>query len=153
MTDNPFGRAQSGANNEINGRFLLEIDGIALASFTKLTFPRLEWGKVPNRDGADDVFMQESSGLHMSKVIRCEKNMKVNGAEDIKEILNWHLNGSSDKRTGACIMLDRDGNEKMRYSFTDAWCSMSDEVEFDATSENTPANWVFELTVSKITIE
>ncbi len=146
---NKFGAADVDATTEMNGKFLLEFDGTALAAFTKLTLGRSEWGKFPDRTGADNLSTKESSGLLKPTTIKLEKDLKVGGATDIIELFNWHQQGSLEKRSGAVILHDRTGVELMRWTFTDAWISAIDDLELDATAENAPVKFSVELSVSE----
>lgn len=148
-----FGTAAQDASSEIGAKFILEVDNIALGAFTKVTTPRSEWGKMVDRTGADNMNLKESSGLIKSTTIKLTKDLKVGGVPDLQEFYTWHLQGSLDTRSGAIIILDRDDNEIMRYTFHDAWVSVIDEVELDATAESTPFTFSMELTVSKVTMD
>lgn len=143
-----FGAANSDASSEMNGKFLLEIDGIALAAFTKLTIGRSEWGKFPDRTGADSLKTKESSGLMKPAVLKLEKDLKIGGVSDIIQFLNWHQQGSLDRRTGAVILQDRNNAEKIRWTFNDGWLSAIDDIDLDATAENAPVKFAMEVSVS-----
>jgi phage tail-like protein len=153
MSDDVFGAAGANAEPEINGKFIFEVDGIALGAFTMVRLPAREHAVFTDRTGADDLNLKESSGLMQPSVVRIEKVLKVGSMTDMKDIMSWFEGGSRDRRTAAAILQDRDGTELMRYTFSDAWCKKVDEVELNATEESAPVTFGFDIAVAKIEIE
>lgn len=127
-------------------KFILEVDGIRLMAFEKITPNDGEWGVIENRTGLDELHKIPSSGLKKTRTFDCEKTLRdEGGTEDIKEIINWHESGSLDRRTGAVIYEDREGNEILRLEFSNAWVSKATPPEMDASQENSP--YVFKFTI------
>lgn len=133
-----------------NARFILEIDNISIMSFEKVGMGDSEWGIIEGRTGADDLIKNTSSGLKTVTTFTIEKHLRDSGgSEDIKELINWHAAGSNDRRTGAIIIQDREGAELLRYEFKYAWISKHTPPELDASQDNSPLVFIFELSVGE----
>jgi len=145
-----YGKAAPDANYELAGKFLLEIDGIAIMAFEKIKIGDSEWGLGEGRTGADPLTKTTFSGLKKPNIITIEKSVRVGGVDDVKEILEWHLSGSKDRRDGSIVTLDRDGQEIYRENFKNAWVSKVTHPERDASSDDAQLTYTFELSVSEV---
>lgn len=145
-----YGAAGPKADNELSSKFAIEIDGIRLAAFEKCSVGDSEHAVIESRTGIDPLTKQACSGLKNIQTVTIEKNLRVGGADDLEELINWHRAGSADKRSGSIISLDRDGNEIHRLNFADGWISKWTPPEFDASSDEAQMH-VFEITVPEVT--
>jgi len=148
-----YGAASADANTELNSKFLLEIDNISVMAFEKITIGDSEWGLITNRTGADGLTKQTASGLKKETTLSIEKHLRVGGAADVNEIIQWHQLGSTSKKSGAIALLDRDGNEVMRLNFKEAWVSKVGFPELDAASEDSNSVFTFDLSVPEFVVE
>ena len=148
-----YGAALPDANTELNSKFLLEIDNIAIMAFEKLTFGDSEWGLITNRTGADDLTKQTASGLKKETTLTIEKHLRVGGAADVNELVQWHQLGSKNKKSGSVVMMDRDGNETLRINFKGAWVSKVGFPELDASQEDQNSVWTFDLSIPEFIVE
>jgi len=147
-----YGKAAPDANYETNAKFLLEIEGIAIMAFEKITMGDSEWGVIEGRTGIDELVKGTSSGLKKPMVITVEKHLRVGGADDVKEIIDWHNAGSKDRKSGAVAHLDRDGAETIRFNFKNAWIPKITPFELDASQDSNPTVFVFDLSIPEITL-
>jgi len=148
-----YGQAAADANLELKSKFRLEVDNISLMAFEGLKFGESTWGEIKSRTGVDGLTQETMSGLKQTTTIEITKKLRVGGAGDIAEILNWHTQGSKDRRGGSIIILDRDDNEVMRFNFKNAWVLTRSEIEFDASDETGDIPFVFTLSVAEVTAD
>lgn len=118
-----------------NHRYLLEIDGLAEASFSSATIPDASAGVVEYREGADPPTVRKLKGLNSYSNITLEK-----GITDSTELYDWWLtveqgDVDSARRSAAVVILDEEANPGPRYEFRDAWISRYDGPDLDATGE------------------
>jgi hypothetical protein len=146
----PHGSAEPNANKQINAHFWLELDGIAVTAFDRVTIGDSEWAVLEQRTGVDGDHKLTNSGLRGPTTITFRKDLLVGGWSDISTILTWHDEGSKDRRSGAVVVTDRDGTEISRANFKDAWVSKRSAIDFDSLNENEPVPFEFELSVSHV---
>lgn len=137
------------ANYQPNAKYLVEIDGIALMACEKVTFGDSEWGIIEGRTGADPLHKITSSGIKTATTITLEKHLREGGVDEVREMINWHASGSKERKSGAIVLQDRDGLELMRFEFTNGWVSKFTSPEMDATQDNSPMLFTFELSVGE----
>jgi len=61
------------------------------------------------------------------------------GATDSRELYNWHLaviNGKLERKNGSIVLLNDQGEEKLRWNFFDAWPSKWEGPTLNATSSD-----------------
>lgn len=141
-----YGSAQPDANPELGAHFRLEVDNIAVAAFEECTLGASEWNTMDERTGIDGDTSQPVSGTKKPETCSCVKHLRVGGVEDILQLLNWHRKGSKDRRRGAIVHLDRDGNEIMRWNFTGGWISKRGEIPLKAAGGADPIPFPFDIT-------
>jgi phage tail-like protein len=113
-------------------RFLVEIDGIQQAAFTECSGLGSQIEVVEYRDGTEPNQMRKLPG----KVIYPDIVLKW-GVTDSRELYDWHLaviNGDLQRKNGSIVLLDDQGNEKVRWNFQDAWPSKWEGPSLDARS-------------------
>lgn len=135
-----------------NAKFILEIDNISIGSFEKVSFGDSEWGVIEGRSGNSPLTKITSSGLKTVTTITLEKQLRDGGAAAVQELVDWHNAGSSDRRSGAVIYLNREDEEIQRISFDYGWVSKVTPPELDASQDNTPLVWSFEISVGSYTV-
>lgn len=113
-----------------NFRFLVEIDGITQAGFTKCTGFGSTVEVIEYREGGDSTTVYKLPGKSSYPDLTLEY-----GLTDSRDLYDWHLsaiNGQIQRKNGSIIVLDDTGNEKVRWNFFAAWPSKYDGPDFDA---------------------
>lgn len=113
-----------------NYNFLVEIDGIVRAAFHDCS----------GFSSTIDVIEHREGGLpFMMKVPGITKYANITlkwGTTDDAELYEWHqkwITGEeTNRRNGSIILMDRQGNEKVRWNFYNAWPVKWDGPDFNA---------------------
>ncbi len=101
-----------------NFKFRVEIDGLASAGFSECTGLESEVGCIEYREGGDHL-TRKLPGLHKVGDITLKR-----GVTKSTELWEWHkniVNGVSNRRSGAIILMDDDGTEVVRWHFVDGF--------------------------------
>jgi phage tail-like protein len=103
-------------------RFRVEIDGIQQAGFAECSGLGSEIQVEEYREGNEkSLALRKLPG----KVIYPDIVLKW-GVTDSRELYNWHLdviNGKLERKNGSIVLLNDQGEEKLRWNFFDAWPS------------------------------
>ena len=115
-----------------NARFKLEIQGIQQAGFSECTVPDATTDAVDYREGTDPASMRKLSGLTKYGNITLKW-----GLTDSKELWEWRklvIDGKvkDARKNGAIVILDEEGNEKVRWNFFGGWPSKYDPADLNA---------------------
>lgn len=113
-----------------NFSFLVEIDGITQAGFSDCSGFGASTDPVEYREGGETKTVRKLPGLTKYTNITLKW-----GLTDSKELYNWYrdvVNGKIDRKSGSIILLDLEGNEKVRWNFFDAWPTKWDGPDFTA---------------------
>ena len=145
-----YGAAGPDANPQLTATFAVEIDGIEVTAYKKASIDGSEWSTMSNRLGTDDLNSSTASGTKKVRVITLEQPLLEGGASDIITLWNWHLAGSTDKRSGAVIQNDREGNEVLRMTFGRAWLKKITPPANDAEEEAGTAIFGIEIEASEL---
>jgi len=115
--------AQTGQRVDPYGgfNFLVEIDGITRAAFQEASGFDSAIDVIDHREGGDNTTMRRLPG--MTKYTNVTLKW---GVTDNKELYDWHLqwvtgDPNAMRKNGSIVLLDRQGNEKVRWNFIDAW--------------------------------
>lgn len=144
-----YGQAAPDANVELKSLFRIEIDNIGIMAFEKCSIGPSEWTVMENRTGIDPLMKTRHSNLQKPIDVTITKSERTGGAEDVNEMITWHQAGSTDRRSGAIVMLDRDGEEIRRFNFRNAWVSKYTPSEMDASNETDAASHEFVIAVGE----
>ena len=115
-----------------NSRFRLEIQGIQQAGFTECAIGDNSNDVVEYREGTDLSVMRKLAGLTKYGNITLKW-----GLTDTKMLWEWRkqvIDGKSKdaRRNGAVVVLDDEGNEKVRWNFINGWPSKYDPSDMNA---------------------
>ena len=115
-------------------RFLVEIDGIQQASFMECSGLGSHIEVVEYREGAEPGVVRKRPGrtMYPDIVLRW-------GVTQSRELYDWHLaviQGKLQRKSGSVVLLDRDGAEKVRWNFSEAWPSRWDGPTLNAMSND-----------------
>jgi len=108
----------------------LEIDGITQAGFSDCSGFGSNVEVVEYREGGDPASVRKLPG----KTSYPDITLKW-GITDSRDLYDWHLaavNGNIDRKNGSIILLDDQGQEKVRWNFFTAWASKYDGPDFSA---------------------
>jgi phage tail-like protein len=114
----------------LNFRFLVEIAGIQQASFMECTGLGSHIEVVEYREGGDVASVRKLAG----RVSYPDIVLKW-GVTDSQELYKWHLQaiqGQVQRKNGSVVLLDAQGNEKLRWNFSNAWPSKWDGPTLNA---------------------
>ena len=117
-----------------NARFLLEIDGIAIAGFSQATIPENSTEAVEYRDGNDPPTVRKLWSLNSYGNLTLEKGV----TDDSMALFEWRQTveqGQVDqaRRNVAVVVLDEEGEAGPRWEFENAWPTQYDAPDLDAT--------------------
>ncbi len=113
-----------------NFNFLVEIDGISQARFSECTGFGGSNDPIEYREGGENTTVRKLPGLTKYPNIVLKW-----GLTDSLDLYNWWKNimkGKVDRRNGSIILLDTEGNEKIRWNFFNAWPTKWDGPDFNA---------------------
>jgi phage tail-like protein len=105
----------------LNFRFRVEIDGIQQASFMECTGLGSHIEIVEYREGGELASVRKLAG----KVSYPDIVLKW-GVTDSQELYKWHqqaIQGHLQRKNGSVVLLDAQGQEKLRWNFFNAWPS------------------------------
>jgi phage tail-like protein len=118
-----------------NFRFRVEIDGIVQAGFTECTGLGSRIDVVEIREGTDAT---SHSRKVPGRVTYPDIVLKW-GVTKSRDLYDWHLaviSGQLQRRNGSIVLLDAEGNEALRWNFSDAWPSKWDGPTLNAMSND-----------------
>jgi phage tail-like protein len=115
-----------------NFNFRVEIDGITRAFFSEVSGLDSTIDMAEYREGGRNTTVMKLPGLtkHSNIVLKW-------GLVDDPELYNWHrdaVNGDVKRKNGSIVVLDRRGDEKVRWNFFNAWPVKWDPPDFNATA-------------------
>lgn len=113
-----------------NFNFLVEIDGITRAAFQQASGFDSTIDVIEHREGGDNTTPRKLPGMTKYSNITLKW-----GLTDDRELYDWHRQavlGEVKRKNGSIILLDRQGNEKVRWNFVNAWPSKWDGPDFNA---------------------
>jgi phage tail-like protein len=113
-----------------NFSFLVEIGGITQAGFSDCSGFGASTDPIEYREGGETKTVRKLPGLTKYTNITLKW-----GLTDSRELYNWYrdvVNGKIERKNGSIILLDLEGNEKVRWNFFDAWPTKWDGPDFTA---------------------
>ena len=113
-----------------NFSFLVEIDGITQAGFSDASGFGASTDPIEYREGGETKTVRKLPGLTKYTNITLKW-----GLTDSRELYDWYkdvVNGKIERKSGSIILLDLEGNEKVRWNFFDAWPTKWDGPDFTA---------------------
>jgi phage tail-like protein len=126
--------------------FKIEIDGVIAGTFKEVDGLDAIAEVVEYRNG-DDPITHKRAGKTKYKNIVLKR-----GLEGDAPMLEWYkkvVAGSTDRKSGSIIYLDREGNETLRYNFFEAWPTRWSAPELNSSSD-THIVQELEFTVDKV---
>ncbi len=104
-----------------NFKFLVEIDGIAVAGFSECEGLTTEVDVIEYREGNEDITVRKHPGLVKYSNITLKR-----GITGSKDLYNWYKEVVKGKikqirRNMAIVLLDDEGNQAVRWVVRNAW--------------------------------
>ncbi len=115
-----------------NFNFVVEIDGITRGAFQEASGFDSTIDTVEHREGGFN------SPITPRKIPGQTKYSNISlkwGLTDSRELYDWHLDtvkGKIERKNGSIVVLDREGKEKIRWNFFNAWPTKWDGPDFNA---------------------
>jgi phage tail-like protein len=99
--------------------FLVEVDGVAQAAFSEVSGLESTIDVIEHREGGDNTTPRKLPGLtkYANIVLRW-------GVTDSEELYRWHrdaVRGTIERKSGSIVLIDRLGQERVRWNFVQAW--------------------------------
>jgi phage tail-like protein len=111
--------------------FRVEIDGIAVGSFSDVSGLSSDGDVVEYRNGDDvPLHVRKLTGLRKFSNITLKRGYTPN-----RELWDWRnniVNGSADRRDGSIVLMDEERNDVLRWNFTAGWIHKLDGPTFNA---------------------
>jgi len=104
-----------------NFKFLVEIEGIAVAGFSECDGLTTEVNVIEYREGNEDITVRKLPGLVKYSNITLKR-----GITGSKDLYNWYKEVVKGKikqirRNMAIVLLDDEGNQAVRWVVRNAW--------------------------------
>ena len=99
--------------------FRVELDGITRAGFTDCTGLDSTQAPISYREGTDSLTGGKIPGTNVYSNITLKW-----GLSDDRELYDWRqkaADGTVQRKNGSIVLLDDQGNEKIRWNFVQAW--------------------------------
>jgi phage tail-like protein len=114
----------------LNFNFIVELDGITQAGFAEAS----GFGSTTEPIEVNEGGLNVASHKFVGRTKQNNITLKW-GLTDSTELYDWYrdvVNGKIQRKTGSIIMLDLQGNEKIRWNFYNAWPTKWDGPDFSA---------------------
>lgn len=114
-------------------RFLVEIDGIVTAGFTRVLLPDATVEEIDYREGTDPPRPRKLAGISRQDTLVLENGV----SESSIELFEWFQSVrqgrvEESRRDAAVVLLDQEGNPAARWEFRNAWPIRYDGPDLDA---------------------
>lgn len=110
--------------------FLIEIDGIARGAFQECSGFDSTIEVIEHREGGQNTHVHKLAGLNKFSNITLKW-----GVTDDRDLYDWHrkvVSGEMDRRNGSIVLLNKKGEEVVRWNFYQAWPTKYDGPDFNA---------------------
>jgi phage tail-like protein len=113
-----------------NFNFLVELEGITRAAFHEASGFDSTIDVIEHREGGENTTLRKLPGMTKYSNITLKW-----GLTDDRELYDWHrqvVKGDVRRKNGSIVLLDSQGNEKVRWNFFRAWPTKWDGPDFNA---------------------
>ena len=120
----------------VNFNFNVEIDGITRAGFHEVGGLDSSIDVIEHREGGDNTVMRKYPGL-----VKLSNISLKWGMADDTDLYDWHRqwaegDPAAKRKNGSIVLLDRQGQEKARWNFFNAWPAKWTGPSFNAESND-----------------
>ena len=129
--------------------FQLEVGGTPVAGFSEVTGVNMESGIIEYREGSDPTHVRKIPGLSKYGNITLKR-----GFTDDTYLADWRktvIDGLTERRDGAIILMNEAGLPALRWEFTNAWPSKLEGPALNATANEVAIESV-ELAVETVAV-
>jgi len=112
--------------------FLLEIEGTTAAGFTEVSGITAESDIIEYREGSEPARVRKLPALYKFGNITLKR-----GYTQSRDLWNWRkttLDGTTERKQGAIILLDEAREPQLRWEFSQAWVSKYEGPALNATA-------------------
>jgi len=112
--------------------FRIEIDGLSVGGFTEVGGLTTETEAFDYREGSDDSTVRKLPGLRTYTPISLKRGLTTN-----IELWDWRMttiNGATERKSGAVILLNESRQEVMRWNFKEGWLTKWEGPGLNATT-------------------
>jgi phage tail-like protein len=112
--------------------FLLEIEGTTAAGFTEVGGLSAESDMIEYREGSEPARMRKLPALFKFSNITLKRGYTQN-----RELWEWRkttLDGATERKQGAIILLDEARNPVLRWEFFEGWISKYEGPALNSTA-------------------
>ncbi len=131
--------------------FRIEIDGLAVGSFSECSGLSSDGDSVDYREGTDvPLTVRKLMGLRKYSNITLKRGYTPN-----RDLWEWYrniVNGVADRRDGTIILMDEERRDVMRWSIENAWINKIEGPSFKANGNELAMESV-ELVHEGLTLE
>ncbi len=130
--------------------FILEIDGVDAAGFSECSGLTTETDVIEYRNGDEDITVRKLPGLKKFTNITLKR-----GFTQSKDLWEWRktvLDGKTERKGGAIVLLDEAREEALRWTFREGWLSKWEGPTFNAKN-NEIAVESLEIAVEGLALE
>jgi phage tail-like protein len=109
----------TGQNPYMSFRFRVEIDGIISGGASEVSGLQIETETEPYEEGGVNDFIHQ-----LPKRTKYQPITLKRGITDLDELWNWYqdvVKGKFQRKNGAIILMDTQGNDKWRWDFVEAY--------------------------------
>jgi phage tail-like protein len=127
--------------------FLIEVDDLPVGGFTELSGMTAESDIIEYREGSDLARMRKLPGLFKFGNITLKR-----GYTQSRDLWEWRkttLDGATQRRNGAVILLDEARTPALRWEFFEAWISKYEGPALNAKT-NEAAIEAIEIAVESV---
>ena len=120
----------------VNFNFLVEIDGITRAAFHEAGGLDSSVDVIEHPEGGENITMRKLPGQVKFSSISLKWGMS-----DDTDLYKWHRqwvdgDAAAARKNGSIVLLDRQGQEKARWNFFNAWPSKWTGPSFSAEAND-----------------
>ena len=130
--------------------FVLELDGVDAAGFSECGGLSTESDVVEYRNGDEDITVRKLPGLKKFTNITLKR-----GFTQSKDLWEWRktvIDGKTERKGGAIVLLDEAREEALRWTFREGWLSKWEGPSLNAKN-NEVAIESLEIAVEGLALE
>ena len=116
-----------------NYNYRVEIGGIQVGAFSEASGLESTIESIEYREGGENTTVRKLPG----KTTFADVVLRRGITDGDNTLYDWHretVEGRFDRRSGSIIVLDRAGNEVLRYNFVNAWPMKWSAPDFNAAA-------------------
>jgi phage tail-like protein len=116
-----------------NYNYRVELDGIQVGGFSEASGLESSIESIEYREGGENTTVRKLPG----KTTYTDIGLRRGITEGDNALSEWHreaAEGTISRRSGSIVVLDRAGQEVLRYNFFNAWPMKWSPPDFNATA-------------------